>query len=99
MTQDLGTAVKIIAGSIIAAGGFSALTFNTISYFVTLDVARRQEKWTPEEFQEKCDEHWKGPLVREDIHGFEASFANLFMNILYRPGKYLACKYLSRKGH
>ena len=31
MTQDLGTAVKIIAGSIIAAGGFSALTFNTIS--------------------------------------------------------------------
>ena len=99
METELISLGNIVLNSTALAGGISAIVMNGISYGVTIDVARRQERWSQDKFQKKCNEYWRQTLIQEDLEGLKASAGKTLLNIFYRPGLYLACKYLSYKGH
>jgi len=96
MLNDL---VDIIWQAPLISLGIMSTVTNLLFYVTTVDVARRQEKWKPEEWQKKCDEYWKEPLIREDLEGWRRKTGKLLLEIEIRPGKFLACKYLSWRGH
>ncbi|MFH1126818.1 MAG: hypothetical protein V1718_01780 [archaeon] len=92
------SSLEQIAYGFAAGGGIAALVLNVASYLTTIDVARRQEKWTQEEFQEKCDTYWREPIIRDDIESNRKIY-EIIADIASRPGKYLACKQLSLQGY
>lgn len=72
--------------------------FNTVMYFTTLHVARKQDKWTPEQWQDKCNQYWRTNILKDDLKGSKKKYAKLLTEVMCRPGMYLGCKYLSLRG-
>lgn len=88
--------VEPIAYGLILGGG-TALALNSLSYLTTLVEGR--ENWDRNEFQDICDKYWKKNPIRDDIEGLKRVKAEVVYDILYKPGRYLACKHLSQEGY